>query len=76
MDYHITSRLHSEHRDALENLIFLHPQQPRFREDIISSIEKFGSPKNTELTSGLNICLPKLPEAQTLYTGSFGDFTG
>jgi len=59
--------LGKEHATDLEALLFFHPQQGRFRRNIITSVEKYGSPKIIERHGGLRIQLQSLEDVQTLY---------
>lgn len=63
----ITSLLGKRHADALEQLLYFHPQQSRFREDIIASVERYGSPRIVESNGGLRIQLELLGDVQSLY---------
>jgi hypothetical protein len=72
MNYQITSRLHSSHRDELEKMFYFHPQQSRFSDQILASVEQFGSPQISVSPDGLKFRLPKLPDSQTLYVVTEG----
>lgn len=63
----ITSLLGTRHADDLEQLLYYHPQQSRFRQNIIASLEQYGSPRIVEINGGLRIQLELLKEVQTLY---------
>ena len=67
MDLFLTSRLGKEHADELEALLFFHPQQDRFRRNIIASVEKYGSPRIIETNGNLRIQLQLLQDVQSLY---------
>jgi len=67
MNLSLTSKLGKEHADELEELLFFHPQQGRFRRNIIASVEKHGSPTVIERNGGLRIQLQMLQDVQTLY---------
>jgi hypothetical protein len=67
MDLCLTSMLGPEHADELEELLFFHPQQGRFRRNITASVEKYGSPRIVEKNGGLRIQLRLLEDVQTLY---------
>ena len=66
----VTSVLASEYLDDLQNLLFFHPQQARFRRSISDSIAKHGSPQIVELQGHLRIELAGLPGVQSLYAVS------
>jgi hypothetical protein len=59
--------LGEHYAEALETLLFFHPQQGRFRRDITDSVERHGSPRIICQNGGLRIQLPKLQDVQTLY---------
>lgn len=63
----LTSLLAPGYSEDLENLLFFHPQQGRFRRNIIASVEKYGSPRIVERNGGLRIQLQFLEDVQTLY---------
>lgn len=66
----VTSLLGEEHRDDLEQMLFFHPQQGRFRRNIIDSVAKYGTPQLVEQQGGLRVHLPGLPDVQSLYAVS------
>jgi len=61
-----SSKVPSESRDALEELLFFNPRQHRVREGIINSLEQFGHPRLEQTAAGLSICVGN-HEAQTLF---------
>jgi hypothetical protein len=61
-----SSRVPTECREDLENLLFFNPRQHKVREGIINSLEHFGHPRLEETESGLSVKVGKL-EAQTLF---------
>lgn len=67
MRVYITSLLDKDHSDDLEQLLYFHPQQEHFRQNIIACVEKYGSPQIIERDGGLRIQLELLKEVQTLY---------
>ena len=67
MALQFTSVLHPSHREELEELLFQHPQQGRFRETILDCIAQFGVPRVVEQNGGLRITLAGHTEVQSLY---------
>ena len=67
MRIYITSLLDKRNLDDLEQLLYFHPQQERFRQNIIACVEKYGSPQIIERDGGLRIQLELLKDVQTLY---------
>ena len=61
-----SSRVPSQCRSALEDLLFFNPRQYRVREGIINSLEKFGHPRLEEGPNGLSVRVGD-QEAQTLF---------
>jgi hypothetical protein len=61
-----SSRVPSECRSALEDLLFFNPRQHRVREGILNSLQRFGHPKLVETPAGLSIRVEE-HEAQTLF---------
>ena len=66
MNIFFSSRVPSQCRSALEELLFFNPQQYRVREGIINSLQEFGHPRLEENDSGLSVRVGKR-EAQTLF---------
>ena len=67
MPLQFTSLLPGSHRTELEELLFQHPQQGRFLDTILDSIEKYGVPHVVERNGGLRVELAEQTEVQTLY---------
>jgi hypothetical protein len=61
-----SSRVPSECRSELEDLLFFNPRQHLVREGIIDSLAKFGHPRVEETSNGLSIRVGD-HEAQTLF---------
>ena len=61
-----SSRVPSQCRTALEDLLFFNPQQHRIRAGILESLEQFGQPRLEESPDGLSVRVGK-HEAQTLF---------
>jgi len=61
-----SSRVPSQCRSALEDLLFFNPQQHRVREGILESLEQFGQPRLEETADGLSVRVGN-HEAQTLF---------
>jgi hypothetical protein len=61
-----SSRVPSQCRAALEELLFFNPRQYRVREGILSSLEQFGHPRLEETPEGLSVRVGD-HEAQTLF---------
>ncbi len=61
-----SSRVPSQCRAALEDLLFFNPQQHRVRDGILESLEKFGQPRLEESADGLSVRVGR-QEAQTLF---------
>lgn len=61
-----SSRVPSQSRAALEDLLFFNPRQFRAREGILSSLEQFGHPRLEESAGGLSILVGS-HDAQTLF---------
>jgi hypothetical protein len=61
-----SSRVPSQCRSALEELLFFNPQQHRVREGILESLEQFGQPRLEETADGLSVRVGN-HEAQTLF---------
>ena len=66
MNLVFSSRVPSQCRSALEDLLFFNPQQNRVREGIIDSLEEFGQPRLEETADGLSVRVGN-HEAQTLF---------
>lgn len=62
-----TSVLGKSHREQLEELMFFHPQQGRFRDTILECIESFGLPRIVVENGRLRIALAERIDVQTLY---------
>jgi len=67
MSLKFTSFLAPSRRRELEELMFMHPQQRRFRETIVNCIDEFGIPKVVEQDGGLRVSLTSQTEVQSLY---------
>src|ERR1039458_4970067 len=74
MALQFTSVLDLPHREELEELMFQHPQQGRFRDTILDCIERFGVPRVVEQNGRLRIELVGQTEVQTLYAVVAGGF--
>jgi len=61
-----SSRVPSECRSELEDLLFFNPRQHRVRDGIINSLAHFGHPRVEETSSGLSVRVGD-HEAQTLF---------
>jgi hypothetical protein len=61
-----SSRVPSQCRAALEDLLFFNPQQHRVREGILESLQQFGQPRLEETADGLSVRVGN-HEAQTLF---------
>jgi hypothetical protein len=61
-----SSRVPTECRAELEELLFLNPRQHLVRDGILSSLERFGHPKVIDTPTGLAVKVGDL-EAQTLF---------
>jgi hypothetical protein len=61
-----SSRVPSQCRSALEDLLFFNPQQHRVREGILESLQQFGQPRLEETADGLSVRVGN-HEAQTLF---------
>jgi len=66
VNFIFSSRVPSECRQELEDLLFFNPRQYKVREGIISSLARFGHPKLEETPTGLSIRVGD-QEAQTLF---------
>ncbi len=66
MNLVFSSRVPSQCRAALEELLFFNPRQYRVREGIINSLEQFGHPRLEDTPSGLAIRVGN-QDAQTLF---------
>lgn len=66
MNIIFSSRVPSECRSALEDLLFFNPRQHRVREGILNSLQQFGHPKLVESPAGLCVRVGE-HEAQTLF---------
>ena len=64
---HLTSRIGSQHRAALENLLFFNSRQHRVLDGIKYSIERYGAPELVEREGSLRVEVPTLPEVQSLF---------
>jgi hypothetical protein len=67
MSLQFTSLLQPAYREALEGLLFLHPQQGRFRDTILDAIEAHGVPRVVERDGGLRVEVAGQTSVQTLY---------
>lgn len=63
----VTSKLASEQRAALEQLLFFNANQHRVRLGIQQSIETYGVPEIYEHEGGLRIRVGDIPGVQTLF---------
>jgi hypothetical protein len=61
-----SSKVPSECRDALEELLFFNPRQHRVRDGIINSLEEFGHPRLEQTAADLAIRVGN-HEAQSLF---------
>ncbi len=66
MNLVFSSRVPSQCRAALEELLFFNPQQARVREGIINSLQQFGHPRLEEAAGVLSVRVGD-GEAQTLF---------
>ena len=66
MNLVFSSRVPSQCREALEELLFFNPRQHLVREGIINSLERFGHPRLEDTPSGLAIRVGN-QDAQTLF---------
>ena len=66
MNIVFASRVPTESRAELEELLFLNPGQHLVREGILNSLARFGHPKVVESSGGLAVKVGDL-EAQTLF---------
>ncbi len=66
MNITFTSRVPTECREALEELLFLNPRQHLVREGILESLARFGHPKVVQDASGLSVRVGD-QEAQALF---------
>ncbi len=66
MNLVFSSRVPSQCREALEDLLFFNPQQSRVRDGILNSLEQFGHPRLEESPTGLSVRVGE-HEAQTLF---------
>ncbi len=66
MNLVFSSRVPSQCREALEELLFFNPRQFRVREGIINSLEQFGHPRLEDTPNGLAIRVGN-QDAQTLF---------
>ena len=66
MNLVFSSRVPSECRSALEDLLFFNPQQARVREGIVDSLNRFGHPRLEETADGLSVRVGDR-HAQTLF---------
>jgi hypothetical protein len=67
MNLCLTSILGTKHANELEELLFFHPHQGRFRRNIIASVERHGSPRISQQGGRLRIQLQFLEDVQSLY---------
>ena len=66
MNLVFSSKVPSECRAALEEMLFFNPRQHLVREGIINSVEQFGHPRLDDTAGGLSIRVGN-HEAQTLF---------
>lgn len=66
MNLVFSSRVPTQCRAALEELLFFNPRQYRVREGILNSLEQFGHPRLEETPEGLSVRVGK-NEAQTIF---------
>ncbi len=62
-----TSRLSASHQSDLEQLIFFNPDQTRFQDRIVQSIESFGMPSITKDDGHLRVSTDRHSEVQTIF---------
>ena len=62
-----TSRLSASHQSDLEQLIFFNPDQTRFQDRIVQSIESFGMPSITKDDGHLKVGTDRHSEVQTIF---------
>ena len=72
----ITSLLGPGYLPSLEDLLFSHPHQHRFTNNIVDCVERYGSPTIVLRNNGLRIDLPRLADVQTLYALVDHDLVG
>lgn len=77
---HYSSLLAREFQSELESLLFFNPEQHRFREKILSAVEKYGVPSIQHTADHIRVALKNGPEVQTLFalaeTGSRSKLVG
>ena len=66
MKFVFSSRVPSQCRSALEDLLFFNPEQHRVRDGIMNSLQQFGHPRLEEGPNGLSVRVGN-HEAQTLF---------
>ena len=66
MNLVFSSRVPSQCRSALEDLLFFNPEQYRVRDGIMNSLEQFGQPRLEETANGLSVRVGN-HEAQALF---------
>jgi hypothetical protein len=66
-DFRLTSRLPASSRAALEALMFFNVRQHALRDEIASTIERFGIPEIVAQNGRLQILVAGLPDVQCLY---------
>jgi hypothetical protein len=62
-----TSKISSEHLDALQQLMFFNEKQHHYRAGIMASIEEFGEPMIINEDGFLRVRTSRLGEVQALY---------
>ncbi len=67
-----TSLLSPSYQESVEELLFLHPQQGRFRDTILDCIAAHGVPRVVARSDGLRVELGGQTPVQTLYALTVG----
>jgi len=68
MRHSFSHKIHVSLRDELEELFFFNPRQSLFRSGIESALEKWGIPEIIQKSNVIVLSLPKLRDAQCLFT--------
>ena len=66
-DFRFASTLDPRYRASLENLLFFNPRQGQVEDQILATVQRFGSPRLLEADGRLRVEVDRFPGVQTLF---------